>query len=434
MRAIDARGDGTKDEERLRAEEGRPTRCWVADLPAASGRQVRVCGWAVPVPDARGGCSLADHTGSVTLAGITTTVPPPGSAVDVVGEMVVDAARGVAEVAVRRLDVVGPSEPNPPLGNDPPQDERLDWRYLDLRRRPARLALEIQTTLERAMRDVWDACGFIELHTPKLMATGPRPDELFRLDYFEGQAWLAQSPQFYKQMAMAAGLERVFEVGPVFRAEPALDGRHATEFTSVDVEMAWVDSEANVMAFAEEWLCSAVAAVAARHQEVSVQEPRRPFPRVSLAEAWGMAQRLGHPGGEGDLDPAAERMVSDAVAAEWGSELVWVTDYPAPLRPFYHMASNDGSPRTRSFDLLWKGLEVASGAQREHRHDRLVAQARARDLPLEPIARYLDFFRFGCPPHGGFGFGLNRLLMCLLDHDDLREVTFLPRDRRRLSP
>ena len=147
-----------------------------------------------------------------------------------------------------------------------------------------------------------------------------------------------------------------------------------------------------------------------------------------------MAQRCGHPGGDGDLDPEAERLVGEAIAAEQGSEMVWITDYPAPLRPFYHMATSDGSPLTRSFDLLWKGLEVASGAQREHRHDRLVAQARSRNLPVEPIAHYLDYFRFGCPPHGGFGFGLNRLLMCLLGHDDLREVTFLPRDRRRLSP
>ncbi|MDQ6783747.1 MAG: aspartate--tRNA(Asn) ligase [Actinomycetota bacterium] len=429
-----------------RAARSRLPRTFVADLAAVQGSVVRACGWAV-VPsgevDGSGhvvGCMLADRTGIVTLLG-TGIAPSPGSAIDVVGKAVVDGVTGGAAILVQGLEVVGPSEPVSPLDAGSTQEQRLDWRYLDLRRRPARLALEVQTTLERAMRDCWAVHGFIEIHTPKLMATGPRPEELFRLEYFDRRAWLAQSPQFSKQMAMAAGLERVFEVGPVFRAEPALDGRHATEFTSVDVEMAWIDAETDVMAFAEEWLSSAVACVADLHGPriasdggAPVVVPAAPFPRLSLAEAWAMAQRGGHPGGGGDLDPQAERLIGEAIASEQGSELVWITDYPALLRPFYHMVSSEGSPLTRSFDLLWKGLEVASGAQREHRHERLVAQARSRDLPLEPIAHYLDYFRFGCPPHGGFGFGLNRLLMCLLGYDDLREVTFLARDRRRLSP
>jgi aspartyl-tRNA synthetase len=397
---------------------------------------VRVCGWAVPDPGAQSGWALTDRTGTVTLVGAPPETTTPGSAIEVTGELTSDGS-----LVIGSLELSGPAEPDPPLHEGSTLEQRLDWRYLDLRREPARLALEVQTTLEGAMREVWDAHGFIEIHSPKLMATGPRPEELFALDYFERRAWLAQSPQFSKQMAMAAGLERVFEIGPVFRSEAALDGRHATEFTSVDVEMAWVDSEADVMAFAEEWLAVAVGAVADRHGariagmgSDAVVRPAGPFPRLSLSEAWVMAQRCGHPGGDGDLDPEAERLVGEAIAAEHGSEMVWITDYPAPLRPFYHMATSDDSPLTRSFDLLWKGLEVASGAQREHRHDRLVAQARFRNLPLEPIAHYLDYFRFGCPPHGGFGFGLNRLLMCLLGHDDLREVTFLPRDRRRLSP
>ncbi|HWG73508.1 MAG TPA: aspartate--tRNA(Asn) ligase [Acidimicrobiales bacterium] len=437
---IETAEEGIEAGERRTDRQRRPPRTLVAQLGVTPGRVVRVCGWAVTDPTTPSGSAVADHTGTVALLGPETT-PPRGSAIDVVGAVVEDGSTGGRAMVVQSLEVAGPSEPEAPLGGAATLEERLDWRYLDLRRAPARLVFEVQTTLEKAMRKVWDAHGFVELHTPKLMATGPRPEELFALDYFDGRAWLAQSPQFYKQMAMAAGLERVFEIGPVFRAEAALDGRHATEFTSVDVEMAWIDSEADVMAFAEEWICYTVAAVADRHGEQIAQSGRgpvaalrAPFPRVTLAEAWEIAQRCGHPGGEGDLDPDAERSLGDAIADQHGSEMVWVTDYPAPLRPFYHMASSEGSPLTRSFDLLWKGLEVASGAQREHRHDRLVAQARSRERALGPIGHYLDFFRFGCPPHGGFGFGLNRLLMCLLGYDDLREVTLLPRDRIRLSP
>jgi len=167
---------------------------------------------------------------------------------------------------------------------------------------------------------------------------------------------------------------------------------------------------------------------------VRVSVPRPPFPRVTLGEAWEIVGQEGHTGGDADLDPEAERLLARRVAAEHGQAFVWVTDYPEDTRPFYHMRSSEGSHLTRSFDLLWNGLEVASGAQREHRHDRLVEQAAMRHLPLDPIRHYLEFFRFGCPPHGGFGFGLNRLLACLLEQDNIRETTFLPRDRVRLSP
>lgn len=426
-------------------------RSFVADLPACLGRSVRVCGWAAEGGAREARAGIADRTGWVALAGVGVSLTP-GSAIEVVGEVRVlggvagalDGAPSSAPamaIAVERLDVVGPAEAALPIDARSTLGQRLDWRYLDLRREGPRLVFEVQTTLEAAMREVWAREGFVEVHTPKLMATGPRPEELFSLDYFGRKAWLAQSPQFYKQMAMAAGLDRVFEVGPVFRVEPTLSARHATEFTSVDVEMSWVDSESEVMAFGEELLAHAVAQVADHHgQEISrvlgtkVEVPRLPFPRISLAEAWEVVTSGGHPGGDGDLDAEGERLLARHVAEHHGHQLVWITDYPDDTRPFYHMRSAEGSALTRSFDLVWKGLEVASGAQREHRHEPLVAQAHARGLPLEPIAHYLDFFRYGCPPHGGFGFGLNRLLMSLLDLSDVREATLLPRDRDRLSP
>jgi aspartyl/asparaginyl-tRNA synthetase len=296
----------------------------------------------------------------------------------------------------------------------------------------------VQTTVERAMRAWWVEHGFLELHTPKFRASPNMSGrELFTVDYFGRPAYLAQSPQFYKQMAMCAGFERVFEIGPVFRANPLLTSRHDTEFVSVDVEISWIESHEDVMALEERWLRSVVEAVAADHGDDierlfnrTVVIPDSPFPKVTMAE---VQQLVGTSAG-GDIDAEGERLLCEHVAATLGHELVFVTEYPSAVRPFYHMRLDEGSDLTRSFDLLWNGLEVTTGAQREHRHDRLSAQAARNPARLPVVQPYLDFFRHGCPPHGGFGLGLTRVLTCLLGLDDVRETTFLPRDRRRLTP
>lgn len=325
-------------------------------------------------------------------------------------------------------------------------DLRLDWRFLDLRRPSNQLVFRVQTTAEFAMREFWMAEGFVEIHTPKLMgAASEGGAELFTLPYFGQTAALAQSPQFYKQMAMAAGLERVFEIGPVFRADPSFTSRHATEFTSVDMEMAWIDSHLDVMAFEERWLQHVLAAVQAKHgaeiEEVfgaRVVVPERPFPQVSLAEAQAIGREMGHippPDAKpGDLDPQGERVLCEWARREFGHEFIFVTAYPVEVRPFYHMRYPDRPQLTMSFDLLWKWLEITTGAQREHRYERLVQQAQEKGVPLEPIQFYLDFFKYGCPPHGGFGFGLARLLAGMLNQPGIREVTFLHRSPSRLVP
>jgi aspartyl-tRNA synthetase len=267
--------------------------------------------------------------------------------------------------------------------------------------------------------------------------------ELFKVEYFEGVAYLAQSPQFYKQMAMAAGFGRVFEIGPVFRANPSFTSRHDTEFTSVDVEISWIDSHEDVMAFEERWLAHVLARVKETHGEQieatfdsDVVVPVVPFPRVALADAKQMLRETGHeaPGAEHDLDPPSERALSALIKERHGHEFVFVFDYPTTVRPFYHMRHADQPTLTKSFDLLWRGIELTTGAQREHRYERLLAQATDKGVETGPIQYYLDFFRFGAPPHGGFGFGLTRLLMQLLGQDNVREVTFLYRGPHRLEP
>jgi aspartyl-tRNA synthetase len=351
---------------------------------------------------------------------------------------------GGLELRLEQLAVDSLAEPELPIAPDSALDKRIDWRYLDLRRPERRLIFEVQTSAEHAMREHWRAQGFIELHTPKLMGSASESGaELFKVEYFDGQAYLAQSPQFYKQMAMAAGFGRVFEIGPVFRANPSFTSRHDTEFTSVDVEIAWIDSHEDVMAFEEVWLAHVLARIAEWHGEAiedtfgaPVVVPTLPFPRVTLEEAKQLLREQGHeaPGPEHDLDPASERALSAIISERDGHEFVFVTDYPTTVRPFYHMRHPDRPTLTKSFDLLWRGIELTTGAQREHRYEQLLAQAEDKRVDVGPIEYYLNFFRFGAPPHGGFGFGLTRLLMQLLGQDNVREVTFLYRGPHRLEP
>jgi len=317
---------------------------------------------------------------------------------------------------------------------------RLDWRFLDVRRRPAaQLVFAVQTTLERAMREFAYAGGCTEMHTPKLMGTASESGaEVFELGYFGRSAYLAQSPQFYKQMAIAAGVDRVFEVGPVFRAEPSFTSRHSTEYTGVDAELAWITGVEDVMDFEERMLAHALGAVAGEHGAAirelcgtEVVVPAVPFPRITLAAAHDI---LGRSGERADLDPAGERAIAAHVAERTGHEFVFVTEYPASVRPFYHMRPAGQQQLTCSFDLLWQGLEITTGAQREHRYDVLVRQAAEKGLSTEPMRDYLECFRYGCPPHGGFGLGLGRLLMVLLGLESIREAMFLFRGPNRLTP
>lgn len=412
-------------------------RTLVRDVAARAGEIVRICGWATV--RAGGGLGVSDHTGEAAVVAERVPEVAPGSALEVTGTVVdTDPGQPCIDLGdTGEVRVVGPALGPLPVDESAPLGARLDWRYVDLRRPRNRLIFEVQTTAERAMRAWWAEHGFIEIHSPKLRSMPNQSGrELFTMDYFGRPAYLAQSPQFSKQMAMCAGFDRVFEIGPVFRANPLHTSRHDTEFTSVDVEVSWIDSHDDLMAMEEVWLQQVIAAVeeahadqVRRHFGKEIRVPEVPFPRMTMAEAHDL---LGTP--MGDLDAGEERRLGDHVASAHDHDFLFVTAYPESVRPFYHMRLEEGSGLTRSFDLLWNGLEVTTGAQREHRYERLVAQANRNPSRVEVIRTYLDFFRYGCPPHGGFGLGLTRMLMCLLGADDVREVTFVPRDSRRLAP
>lgn len=327
----------------------------------------------------------------------------------------------------------------------PAIDFRLDWRFLDLRRPEIGLIFKVQTTLEMAMREYWIKNGYYEIHSPKLMGSPSESGaELFSLDYFERKAYLAQSPQFYKQMAMAAGFEKVFEIGPVFRADPSFTSRHMTEFTSIDMEISWVESHDDVMIAEERLLQYAYQKVKDLHGDeikerlgFELEVPSVPFPRLTMAKTIEILKDEGYvvpAEKKGDIDPGGERVIGKYVKEHYGSDFVFITDWPIAVRPFYHMRYDDNPGLTKSFDLIANGLEITTGAQREHRYEVLAKQAAEKGLHLEPIQFYLDFFKYGCPSHGGLGLGLSRLLMVMLGLNNVREAVFLFRGPNRLNP
>lgn len=427
----------------------------LAPLPDA---EVSVAGWVETIRDQKRiqFVILRDESGAVQLTyprreendalADTISALTSGSFIRARGQLKHDerVKLGGLEILLESLEVVGASLPDNPIADDSSIDKRLDWRFLDLRRPEMNLMLRVQTAIESAWRDHWLANDFVEIHSPKFMASPSESHaELFQVEYFEGKAYLAQSPQFYKQMAMSAGLGRVFEIGPVFRADPSFTSRHATEFISVDMEMSWIESHADIMDFQEALLVSALTKVKQQfgeaiqqHFGVEVVVPTQPFPRIPLAEAHEIVAKRGYrvPRTDGDFDPEGERQISAYAAEELGHEFVFLTDYPSNIRPFYHMRHEDNPALTKSYDLIWKGTEITTGAQREHRIDRLEAQAREKGLDPSALEFYLDFFRYGAPPHGGFGKGLTRVTMLLLGLPNIREASFLFRGPNRLQP
>lgn len=354
---------------------------------------------------------------------------------------------GMVEVEAKDLEVLSEAQ-TPPLSVDSDVikaglQKRVDWRWVDLRREKNRLIFEVWTTMEQAFRDYWTTHNYIQIHSPKLMSTPSESGaELFEVPYFGRTAYLAQSPQFYKQMAMAAGFEKVFEVGPVFRANPSFTSRHDTEFTSYDIEISFIDSEQDVIRAEEEMLVYVLGEIKKKHgKEIEkfykrkLVIPKIPFPQLTMKEAKEILAKtkISHKR-EGDLSPEEERELCKIILKKQKHEFVFVTEYPSDVRPFYHMRLKGNPKLTKSFDLLWNGLEITTGAQREHRYKILVKQAKEKGLGLKPIRHYLDFFKYGCPPHGGFGHGPTRMLMKVFNIDNVREVTFLYRGVKRLTP
>lgn len=321
-------------------------------------------------------------------------------------------------------------------------DTRLDYRWIDLRSKKNNLMLKVQTAFVDGMRNFLIDEDFTEIHTPKLIATASESgSDVFEVKYFDRKAFLAQSPQFYKQMAMAAGFERIFEIAPAFRAENSNTNRHTTEFTSFDLEFAYIDSFTDVMDMEERLIIAGLENVKAKYEQeikdvfnIDIVIPKRPFPRIKLQDLYKeLASRYNYEIPEhdiGDMNAEAEKLTSRYAMEEFGHEFIFVTDFAKTKRAFYHMRENDVP---QGYDLIWKGTEITTGAQREHRYELIKKQAEEKGLGKD-VEFYIEFFRYGCPPHGGFAIGVDRLTMLLLGLPSLKEEMFIFRGPSRITP
>ena len=367
----------------------------------------------------------------------------PGATVKVGGELVLSeyVKMGGREVLVDFAEVTSYAEPNP-IAEDSTIDYKLDYRWLDLRTERNLLMFKVQTAFVGAMREFLMEKDFVEIHSPKLIGTASESgSEVFEVKYFDSKAYLAQSPQFYKQMAMAGGLGRIFECGPVFRAEKSHSRKHTTEFTGFDLEFSNIDSFEDVMKMEEELLAYALKVVKEKYGNevkevfgVDIIVPTLPFPRVKLSDLYNeLEKRYGYTIEESekdDLSTEAEKLCEKFAKEVYGHEFVFITDFGARKRAFYHMRK-DGVPQ--GYDLIWKGVEITTGAQREHRYEILKQQAEEKGLAKD-VEFYLQFFKYGCPPHGGFGLGIDRITMNMLELNNIKEAMFLFRGPERITP
>lgn len=424
------------------------------------GREIRVCGWVHRIRDL-GRLKfilLRDRTGVLQVVVKKGESPDDvveaseelrlESVVCYSGKLVESKSKLGIELKASKLEILSiPVEPlplEPDTSTDAGLATRLNYRWLDVRNPKISKIFQFKAWVAKVFREYYSSQRFVEIFTPKIVAAGTESGaEVFPVLYFGKEAFLAQSPQFYKQMAVIAGLERVFEIGPVFRAEPHHTTRHLTEYHSMDIELGFIEGPEDVMKqvegffkkLAEELVRDPVAKAIAEEFQAEIIVPKE-IPRISIRDAYKiLEEEYGKkiPYGD-DLDPEGERLLGKYVREKYDSDLVFVTEYPWGSRPFYTMRLEDEPEWTTGFDLLMKGLEVVTGSQREHRYEVLLANLRDKGLKPEAFQFYLDFFKHGAPPHGGAGMGLERIVMQTLGLDNIREARLLPRDPDRLLP
>lgn len=430
-------------------------RTWVQDVKPKVGERVRLKGWVHTVRELGKlvFVLLRDRTGTVQckIKGQKEIAKQleEEAAVELVGTVVEDprAPDGV-EVDVEEIRILAkPVEP-PPIQINRPLDvigmrleTILNHRALSLRHPEIGSALKVRSEFIWAFREYLRSQGFLEVQTPKIVAAGTEGGTaLFAVQYFERTAYLAQSPQFYKQMLVGAGYERVFEVGPVYRAEEHNTTRHLNEYISLDYEMGFIDDFREITRVETEllrFMFEHVERTCPRELEIYKAElPKVPkeIPHVRLDEAISVLREKYNKHCEGDLDPEGEKLLCEYAKERWGTEFVFVTHYPREHRPMYAMPNEEDPSLTNSFDLLYKGLEITTGGQRIHDYHMLVESIRSRGLDPQDFEFYLEIFKYGMPPHGGLAIGAERLTAQLLNLPNVRQASFFPRDRTRLVP
>lgn len=433
-------------------------RTHIAEIPKEQGKTVTIMGHAEII---RAQSSVAfvivrDITGTMQCV-VTNDCADFETARKLTAESVVEVTGTIAaapkegiEVQVESMRVISAAEALPiPVvekGNaEVTSEKRQDWRFLAMRRPREATAMRVLSAVHQGYRDALLEVGFIEIATPKIMGTPSESHaELFKIDYFGQPAYLSQSAQLYKQMAIAGGLEHVFEISPTFRADPSFTTRHATEFITLEGEMGYIQSFDEVLDALEKSVARILTAVRKscgreikKHFGISDFQLKKPIPRITMHRAKEILRERGQASEDADLTPAEERAICEYVSQEFGCDFVFITEFPWGARPFYHkkgVSSDTGEPISVSADPLYKGIELTTAAQREERYETLCAQVAEKGLTQEGLQWYLDFFRYGMPPHGGWGMGSERIVKQLLGLPSIRDAQFLFRGPNRLMP
>ncbi|BCS90662.1 MAG: aspartate--tRNA(Asn) ligase [Candidatus Micrarchaeota archaeon] len=319
-------------------------------------------------------------------------------------------------------------------------DKRLNWRSLDLRKLQNQAIFKIQSAMVNAAIKYLTSTGFIQVFTPCIIgAPSESGAEMFSIVYFDREGFLRQDPQLHRQLTIAGGFERIFEVGPSWRAEKSHTNRHLCELRSIAVEMAYINDERDIMNLEEDLVIAMLKEVKEScnkelkilNKEVNI--PKKPFPEVTYPEIYDLLKRLGINIKYGEEHSwEAEVKLGQYFLKEYGSEFFFIRRFPFKHKPFYVMRYDDNPEWARSVDLIFKGVEISSGGQRENRYNKLIENVNEKGM--KNISWFTDFFKYGVPPHGGFAIGIERITKQLLDIENIREVALFPRDPERMLP
>jgi len=432
-------------------------RTLLKDLKHHIGKEVLVKGWVQDVRNLNKikFIILRDRSGDIQCIALKSGTPQEvfdninnvskESVIEITGTVNENKeSRWGIELLITSLTILSPSEPIPIDNSDKTNTElekRIDYRFLDTRNLKNNAIFKVRGKIARIVTDFFDDEGFTNINTPKMTCIGVESGAaLFEVKYFDKSLYLSQSPQVYKQMFVAGGFERVYEIGVVFRAENSNTTRHLTEFTGIDFEMGFIKDFSDVMDIIEKMMITLLTQL--KHEcsrelkllQVEIDIPKK-IPRITMEEAKEFLKTKGRKYSiDDDLDPEGEKLLGELAKEKYDSDFIFITHYPWSVRPFYHMRPDDRPDLTYSFDMLYKGVEIATGAQREHRYEVLKRQTKEKGMDLDEMKEYSDIFRYGIPPHGGVGFGLDRITQRLLGLTNIREAVLLPRDPKRVKP
>ncbi|MBE6050300.1 MAG: aspartate--tRNA(Asn) ligase [Clostridium sp.] len=427
-------------------------RIYVEDIKESKESTVFVKGWVHKITELStiSFVHLRDKTGIIQLVMDKTESKKLKleMCLEVIGEKVINekAPSGI-EINVKEITVIGdvfydklPFSING-FKQKTSLEKQLDYRGLALRSPKEQAIFKVQETITDAFRDYLKSKRFSEIHTPKVISSSTEGgSEMFTVDYFGRRAFLAQSPQFYKQMMVGAGFERVFEVAPAYRAELHNTWRHLNEYISLDIEMGFIKDETELMDLEEgflNYLYEILKQKCSKELEMySVTLPEKlEIPRIPLAKAHEiLLKEYGKKSPGGNIDAEGEILICKYTKEKYGCDLVFLTEYPIAKRPMYAMPDSEKPGLTKSFDLIYNGLEITTGGQRIHNYEMLKENIKKFGLNPEDFGFYLETFKYGMPPHGGLAIGLERLTLKILGLENIREATLLPRDLKRLEP